>query len=610
MYSIAGNIALNEDLSKNEKIFANMRNSMQQCENKQHGINIGQHFAFVHTGHSVIDAQNRNQPMTVNDENSEYTIVYSGKLYNKEEIRKQLVISNVKFSGQSDTEIVLKAYIKWKEKCLDKFNGVFAFAIWDKKNERLFIARDRVGVKPLFYYHNKDEFIFASEIKGLFASGKVKSEITTDSIAEIMLIGPGRTQGYGVFKGVKELLPAHYAYYDQNGLTIRKYWHVRSREHTDNLEQTIEKVNFLVTDAIERQLSSDEPLGTFLSGGLDSSILSSIANKHFNLLSKKLYTFSVDYVDNDKYFKESRFQPNRDNEYIKIMNDYLGAEHHNIVLDTPALAQALKDAVDARDLPGMADIDSSLLLFSKEVKEYCSVALSGECADEIFGGYPWYRDKHIRMVEGFPWAQSTSYRHSFLTDEFANDIDAENYVLSRYQMTLDDTDKSGNCSDVDKRMKEMMRLNLDWFMQTLLQRGDRMSLHSGLELRVPFCDYRIIEYLYNVPWEYKDYNHYEKGLLRKAMEDYVPHEILWRKKSPYPKTHNPAYLKAVSSMLQEIIDDDTSPIFDFIKKSELQRLLTDMKSEPWYGQLMTTPQTIAYFVQINYWLKKYHVRIV
>ncbi|MBQ8767841.1 MAG: asparagine synthase C-terminal domain-containing protein, partial [Clostridia bacterium] len=279
-----------------------------------------------------------------------------------------------------------------------------------------------------------------------------------------------------------------------------------------------------------------------------------------------------------------------------------------ITLSNKDLADALYMAVDARDLPGMSDVDSSLLLFCKEIKKHCTVALSGECADEIFGGYPWYRDKEIRAINGFPWAQSTKYRMSFLKDDIKLP-DGENYVYSRYKDTIINTSKKDGISPVESRMKEMMKLNLDWFMQTLLDRKDRMSMYNGLEVRVPFCDYRIAEYLYSVPWEFKDYKSYEKGLLREAVKDYLPDEILWRKKSPYPKTHNPEYLEIVSNKLSEIIENNTSPVLSFIKKEELEKLLNTDKAIPWYGQLMTTPQTIAYFIQINYWLEKYKIII-
>lgn len=608
MCGIAGEVSFTNSLIENKDSYLKMQKVIAPRGPDQNGIYLNGNAALIHTRLCVVDIENGLQPMTAKYGDREYTLVYNGELYNTEEIREELIQYGHKFLGHSDTEVVLKSYIQWKDKCVEKFNGIFAFVVWDNTEKRLFFARDRIGVKPFFYAIINNSFIFGSEIKALLEHEYVNPEIDENSIAEIMFIGPGRTPGCGVFKNIKELKPACCGYYSKSGIKIIKYWTLKDREHTDNFEQTVEKVRELVIDSVTRQLVSDVPVGTFLSGGLDSSIISSIANSHFNKQNKKLTTFSVTYKDNDKYFKSSKFQPNSDTEYIKKMVEYLGCEHHLITLDNNDLANALFDAVDARDLPGMSDVDSSLLLFCKEIKKHCTVALSGECADEIFGGYPWYRDKDIRAINGFPWAQSTKYRKSFLRDDFKVP-DAENFVYSRYKYTLINTSKIQGISPIESRMKEMMKLNLDWFMQTLLDRKDRMSMYNALEVRVPFCDYRIAEYLYSVPWEFKDYKSYEKGLLREAVKGILPEEVLWRKKSPYPKTHNPEYLDIVSKMLKEVINDSTSPIFEFIKKSELEKLITTEKHEPWYGQLMTTPQTIAYFLQINYWLKKYKIII-
>lgn len=608
MCGIAGEVSFTNSVIKNKNSFLRMQKVLEPRGPDQNGIYIKDKVALIHSRLCVIDIENGLQPMTARYGENEYTLVYNGELYNTDEVRDELKSYGHKFSGHSDTEVILKSYIQWKDECVNKFNGIFAFAVWDDKEQRLFFARDRIGVKPLFYANVNNSFVFGSEIKAILEHKFVEPVIDENSIAEVMFVGPGRTPGCGVFKGINEIKPACCGCYSKSGIKIRKYWTLKDREHTDSFEQTVEKVRELVKDSITRQLVSDVPVGTFLSGGLDSSIISSIANSYFKERGQKLTTFSVTYEDNDKYFKTSKFQPNSDTEYIKKMVEYLGCEHHLIILNNNDLADALYMAVDARDLPGMSDVDSSLLLFCKEIKKRCTVALSGECADEIFGGYPWFRDKEIRAINGFPWAQSTLYRKSFIKDEIRLP-DAEEYVYSRYKDTLINTSKIDNISPLESRMKEMMKLNLDWFMQTLLDRKDRMSMYNALEVRVPFCDYRIAEYLYSVPWEYKDYNSYEKGLLRKAVEEILPEEVLWRKKSPYPKTHNPEYFSIVSKKLQEIIENSNSPMLSFIKKSELEKLLNSNKSEPWYGQLMTTPQTIAYFIQINYWLEKYKIII-
>ncbi len=608
MCGIAGEVSFIQSTIKNKDSYFQMQKVLAPRGPDQNGIYIKDNVALVHSRLAVIDIENGIQPMITKYGNTEYAIVYNGELYNTEEIKNDLILLGHKFITDSDTEVVLKAFIQWKDESVNKLNGIFAFAIWNNDDKKLFFARDRIGVKPLFYTIVNNSFIFGSEIKALLAHKCVEPIIDENSIAEIMFIGPGRTPGCGVFKNINEIKPACCGYYNKDGIKIKKYWTLNDKQHTDNLMQTIEKTRFLVKDAITRQLVSDVPVGTFLSGGLDSSIISSIANLYFNEKGQKLHTFSVTYEDNDKYFKSSKFQPNSDNEFINKMVEYLQCEHHLITLSNDDLANALYMAVDARDLPGMADIDSSLLLFCKEIKKHCTVALSGECADEIFGGYPWYRDKEIRSIKGFPWAQSTEYRKSFIKDEIKVP-DATEYVYSRYKDTLINTSKIDGISPLESRMKEMIKLNSDWFMQTLLDRKDRMSMYNGLEVRVPFCDYRIAEYLYSVPWEYKDYNSYEKGLLRKAMEGILPNEILWRKKSPYPKTHNPVYLKIVSEKLKEVIENSSSPVLTFIKKTELEKLLKTNNNEPWYGQLMTTPQTIAYFLQINYWLEKYKIII-
>ncbi len=610
MCGIAGEISYLEDLREQKENLKAMQNTLAARGPDQSGEYFTENAALVHRRLAVIDIENGRQPMVFSRGGCEYAIVYNGELYNTEEIRSELKADGFDFIGHSDTEVILKAYMNWGEKAVERFNGIFAFAVWESKTKRLFMARDRIGVKPFFYSVKNGSFVFGSEIKALLANRNIWAKINAESIAEIMLIGPGRTPGCGVFKGINELKPAECAYFDSTGLKIKSYWRLEDKEHLDSFEQTAEHVRYLVTDAITRQLVSDVPVCTFLSGGLDSSIISSVANRYFNAHGEILDTYSVDYKDNDKNFKKSKFQPNSDSSFMYLMAEYLNSDEHVVMLDTPALTEALFDAVRARDLPGMADVDSSFLLFCRQIKENHVVALSGECADEIFGGYPWYRDETIRMIDGFPWAQSTDYRASFLTDEWRSKINASEYVYSRYEDTVKRASKIAGLSDTESRMKEMMKLNLEWFMQTLLDRKDRASMYSGLEVRVPFCDYRIAEYLYSAPWEYKDYKHYEKGLLREAMKDYLPDEVLWRKKSPYPKTHNPNYLKAVSSRLAKILEKPNGKIFDIVSRKKTEELLTENRAVPWYGQLMTTPQTIAYFLQLDFWLNEYNIEIV
>lgn len=608
MCGIAGAISFIEDMREEMKVYEQMQKAMLRRGPDQRGIVLKREAALIHTRLAVIDISGGRQPMTYSDGEYEYTIVYNGELYNTAELRRELE-DEFEFETRSDTEAVLKSYIKWGEDCVDKFNGIFAFAVYDERKRKLFLARDRIGVKPLFYYKTPKKFIFASEIPVLLEHPDVPHEIDADSAAELILMAPGRTPGCGVICDVEEVKPGWCGYYSEDGLNLREYWRLKAYELNETFEQTAEHVRELVLDSIRRQLVSDVPVCTFLSGGLDSSLISSVAASEMKKQGKRLHTFSVDYQDNDKYFQSSHFQPDSDPEYIRCMAEYLDTEHHWTVVDTPELVEALEEAVDARGLPGMADVDASLLIFCREIKKHGTVALSGECADEIFGGYPWYRDKDIRMTDGFPWAQSTSYRKKFLCGEYASKIDAEDYVYSAYRKTADYASKLPTDNETDYRMREMTQLNFHWFMQTLLDRKDRMSMYSGLEVRIPFCDYRIAEYLYNVPWEYKDYQGREKGLLREAMKEWLPEKVLWRKKSPYPKTHNPNFLKAVTEKLQDILSSGDRTLTQLVKREELERLLRHEDKVQWYGQLMNLPQTIAFFIQLDRWLERFKIRL-
>ena len=608
MCSIAGMIDFVRDSRALD--LTKMARSMASRGPDQRGRYLDRSAALFHNRLCVIDPEGGRQPMTAVHNGRRCVIVYNGELYNTGELRSELKALGHVFAGRSDTEVVLRAFLQWDEKCLERMNGIFAFAVWEPAARRLFLARDRMGVKPLFYALRRGALLFASELKGLLAHPWVEPEIDRSGVLELLLTGPGRTPGCGVFRNVRELPPASMAFFTEEGLRTERYWKLTARPHTESPEDTAAHVRYLVTDAIRRQLVSDVPLGTFLSGGLDSGIISAVAGESMRRRGMTLATFSVDYAENRRFFRPGKFQPNTDADYIPGLRDWLGCENVSVTLDTEELADALYEAVDARDLPGMADVDASLLAFCKRIREHVTVALSGECADEIFGGYPWYRDETVRSAEGFPWAQSTRYRASFLRPEHLRGVDPREYVMERYRMTLADTDTLPGDSPTDRRMREMMRLNTDWFMQTLLDRKDRMSMYSALEVRVPFCDHRIAEYLYSVPWEMKDMGRFEKGLLREAFRGVLPDNVLRRKKSPYPKTHNPGYLAEVSRRLRAVLEDKSAPIHDVVRTEALAALLEADSPEPWYGQLMTTPQTIAYMLQLNYWLKAYNVRLV
>lgn len=606
MCGIAGLI----NLPYQESIATKMLSTMARRGPDGKGVYHDDDCTLLHSRLAVIDLQGGSQPMHLDWAGKRYSIVYNGELYNTDEIRSELLRQSHYFYTHSDTEVILHAFSQWGKECLQRLNGIFAFAVWESVEKKLFLARDRIGVKPLFYKIHNQGIIFASEIKTILAYPTVKAQLDTDGVAQILLLGPGRIPGSGIFHGINELEPGCYAEYHKSKLDLYRYWMLRDYEHKDTFEETADRVKCLVTDSIQRQMVSDVPVGTFLSGGLDSSIISSVCARKMRENGKQLSTFSVDYENNAKYFVPGKFQPNSDAEFIGIMQKYLESAHSTTTIKVERLYGALEEATIARDLPGMADVDFSLLLFCQDIRKDVTVALSGECADEIFGGYPWYRDPEIRMRAGFPWAQNTRQREEFMTDHISQNILAEEFVMDEYEKTIQQCDILPGTSAAERRIKEMVNLNQKWFMQTLLDRKDRMSMYSGLEVRVPFCDYRIAEYLYGVPWAYKEWNGQEKGLLRFAMQEYLPKEILLRKKSPYPKTHDPHYMKLVQTGLKQLLEQKDAPIFQIVKRKALEELMDAQYTWPWYGQLMAVPQTIAYMLQIDTWLRIYQIDLI
>lgn len=494
MCGIAGWIDNKRDLRNEEEVIKKITSTLVRRGPDAEGIYLKENVCLMHRRLSVIDPENGVQPMTIEKGGTSYTIVYNGELYNTDELRAELSAFGYRFRGHSDTEVLLTAFVHWGEACLERLNGIYAFGVWNDANQTLFLARDRMGVKPLFFYSYPDGLIFGSEIKTLLANPLVRPVVDNDGLKEIFLLGPGRTGGNGVIKGVKELKPAEFLVYERKaGVKNRRYWRLKACDHTDDVRTTVEKTRYLITDAVRRQLVSDVPLCCFLSGGLDSSIISKIASDEYRAGNKgTLHTYSVNYVDNRQYFKKSVFQPNSDEEYIRMMTDHIGSQHHEVILENEDLERYLADAVLARDLPGMADVDSSLLLFCREIKREFTVAVSGECADEVFGGYPWYHNRDILFRDTFPWSHSLDLRLSILKPGLLKD--GEEYVKQQYSDTVNSADMLPGEGEYETRIRQMFMLNLEWFMQTLLDRKDRMSMYSGLEVRVPFCDHRLVEY--------------------------------------------------------------------------------------------------------------------
>ncbi len=568
---------------------------------------------LAHTGLCVRRANLHKGGGTTRQEGGRrFAIVQDGEIYNANDLREEWAAEGVEFKTEADDELVLAGYVKYGTSFATRLNGAFACAIWDEHAQKLLLFRDRLGIKPLFYMKLGDTVVFSSEIKGILAFPGVNAKIDKEGLCEVLGLGPAKTYGKGVFRDILEVQPGHYVEYSRRGLKESRYWELVSQPHGDGWEETVEKTAYLVADAVKRQMDSDVPIATLLSGGVDSSLVTVICAEELRRQGKRLDTYSFDFEGNDVHFQANDFQPSRDRPWVEKMVDYAGTRHQYLECDTRQQFYSLFRAVDARDLPCMADVEASILYFCSKVVPHNRVVLTGECADEVFGGYPWFHKQEGLEADSFPWSTDLGPRKRVVRDDVLDVLPMDEYVKSAYERTIRETPVLHGEVGMEKRRREIAYLNLKWFMATLLDRMDRTAMHSGLVARVPFADHRIVEYLWNVPWEMKCPDGVVKGLLRKAGEADLPQDVLYRKKSPYPKTYHPEYESMLRSAVKEVMAEPNAPLRRLVDPKKLEGYL---KSEfdygkPFYGQLMAGPQMLAYLLQINYWLDRYRIQII
>ena len=509
--------------------------------------------------------------------------------------------------ADSAAEYVLRLILREGIDAIEQLNGAFAGAVYVEAERRLYLFRDHLGVKPLFFALRDGAVVFGSEMKAVLkypsAGGAV---VTREGLCEMLGLGPARREASGVFAGVHSILPGHYAVFDESGFNQVKYWGLDGVPCTDSFDEAAHVVAGLLQDAVARQ-SGGKKVCTLLSGGLDSSLVTALMATN---QAAPLDTFSFDFVDSDKHFKANDFQGERDRPYVERMSQLFGTRHTFLECDSDALADALTDAMRARDLPGMADIDSSLLVFARQVAQTHDVALTGECADEIFNGYPWFHRADMIAAPTFPWSRDMGIRTAFLRDDVAAALDVEGFVREAYEASRGAAPVCYDEPSVGAREKELSYLTIKWIMATLVDRSDRMCAAAGLGARVPFADKRLVEYLWNVPWATKSRDGV-KSLLRAAFRGLLPDELLYRKKNPYPKTYNPAYERILAARLRGVLADPNAPIRALADPAKVEAFINTSADygKPWYGQLMAGPQMLAYWLQINEWLKMYRVRI-
>lgn len=538
--------------------------------------------------------------------------VCCGELYNAQELRRELRGEGCFFETERDEEVLLAGFLAHGEAFVRRLNGVYGYAVYDERTESLWLFRDRIGAKPLFYTVREDgTVLFASEIKALFAVPGIKPRLSVRGLSEIFGLGPAKIPGSGVFEGIRELKPGCMLCCSRGKVREFCYWKLVSRPHEESYARTVEYTAYLIQDSIRRQLKPDVPVCAFLSGGVDSSLVSAVSARLLREQGETLHTFSFDFEGNEKNFQANEFQPSRDLPYVERMVSHLGTVHHYLECGNESQVRLLRASVDAHDLPAMGDVDASMLYFCSLVADSHRAALTGECADEIFGGYPWFHRKECLEAETFPWTMDLEARKVMLSDDFAEAIGMEDVIGDAYAASVRETPRlDGEPRDAARR-RELFWLNQRWFMQTLLDRMERAGAYAGIEGRVPFADYRILEYLWNVPWEMKNRSGVTKGLLRDAGRGLLPEEVLFRKKCPYPKTYDRAYERLLAGQFRELLLDSASPLLPFLDRRKAEQFLERPSDygRPWYGQLMAGPQMLAYLIQVDYWMRKFHISV-
>ncbi|MEU5047143.1 asparagine synthase (glutamine-hydrolyzing) [Streptomyces griseorubiginosus] len=573
MCGITGWVSFGRDLAREQPVLDAMTETMACRGPDARGTWTDRHAALGHRRLAVIDPAGGAQPMTVHTEFGDVALVYSGEVYNFVELRKELQGHGERFTTASDTEVVLRGYLRWGAALADRLNGMYAFAIWDAREQKLVMIRDRMGIKPLFYYPTPDGVLFGSEQKAILANSLAQRVVDADGLRETLSYA--FTPGHAIWAGMQQVRPGTIVTVDADGVRERTYWRLESRPHTDNTEASVARVRELLDDIVHRQLVADVPRCLLLSGGLDSGTLTALAAAH--LTGERVPTFAVDFMGQADNFTPDDLRDTPDTPFIHDVAEHVGSEHTDIVLDPKTLADPAvrRAALIARDVPmGVGDMDFSLYLLFKAIREKSTVALSGESADELFGGYKHMHIPAIQSARAFPWIavsvgpfdKDATGLHPHLLAQ----LKLEEYRLDRYDSAVGEVERLDSESDFEYRMRVMIYLHLTRFMQSMLDRKDRMSMAVGLEVRVPFCDHRLVDYVYNAPWSLKTYDGREKSLLRGAVKEMLPASVAWRPKSPYPSTQDPYYSRELQHQGKELLARPVHELFELVDRDWLR----------------------------------------
>lgn len=576
MCGITGWVSFDRDLRSVSGTLDAMTETMSCRGPDDRGTWIEGPAGLGHRRLAIIDLPGGRQPMTARTPRGTVALVYSGETYNFTELRRELTGRGHRFTTDSDTEVVLRGYLEWGEAVAERLNGMYAFAVWDGRHNKLVMIRDRMGIKPFYYYETPDGVLFGSEPKAILANPLARARVTADGLRELFTFV--KTPGHAVWDGMNEVEPGTVVTVDRSGLRRHVYWQLETRPHPDGQEESVAKVRELLDDIVRRQLVSDVPRCTLLSGGLDSSAMTALAARQLDEAGETVRSFAVDFVGQSENFVADALRSTPDTPYVHDVAKASGTDHRDIVLDSHALAdpEVRAKMIRARDLPmGFGDMDASLYLLFRAIREHSTVALSGESADEVFGGYLQFFDEEARGADTFPWlvkfAEQFGDDADVLRPDLTAALDLPSYIRQSYDTAVAGIRRLDGESDFEYRMRKICHLHLTRFVRVLLDRKDRASMAVGLEVRVPFCDHRLVEYVFNAPWSLKSFDGREKSLLREATADVLPPSVYDRVKSPYPSTQDPKYAIALQEHVKDLLANPDHPVFGLVDRDRVTR---------------------------------------
>ncbi|KAN0003704.1 hypothetical protein ACTFIZ_009880 [Dictyostelium cf. discoideum] len=615
------------DLLKEVTMIQRMNQSVYHRGPEEGGIWKSSDALFGHRRLCVIDAAGGKQPMIYKKGDKSIVLCFNGELYNFQDLRNELISLGNQFKSHSDTEVILMSYIQWGEQCVKKFNGMFAVAIFDEENQKLFLARDHLGVKPLFYCTRGDSILFGSEMKVLLSNNKlVKPEVDKEGVAQLFYLGAFRTPDIGcVFKDIHEVSAGNSITFNKslnndndNNISFtttgqKEYWNLKCLPHTDDVHQTSKKLRGLIQGALSRQLVSDVPITFLLSGGLSSSVLVSLASSLSESSlpepcpingSSVLKTFSCEFENDDNDYKEEIEGPKKP--WVEKVVNNVQSNHISTQCNVDNLLNTISLPMKARDLPSFSKWETPLRLMLNKVKEHGVVLISDEGSDEIFSGYEWFRKQSVLNMDRLPWIGNIYNNiNNFLKDQILEQVDFMKYGEQVYQNAIKNMPLLQGEDETQAKQRVASWLFIKYFLVYMLEREDRTSMSQSLEVRVPYCDYNLVEYCWNIPYHMKSIDNIEKGILRRSMYSQLPIDILTHTKDNFPlSVKDKNFFISICSLLEIELNNPSSPILNFIKKESIMEIIKNKYDEKY--QTYQNQSVIEHLLQVNTWIIEYN----